>query len=338
MHKSRLFNLNTIDRFIANEEIRYPHASGEFTNLMHDLSFAMRIIAREVRRAGINDIIGMTDNYNVHGERVRKIDEFANDCIYEIMNGCGTLCALISEENTDVMTIPNDNQKGKYILAFDPLDGSTNIDVNVTIGTIFALYRRKDPSSKEVPTNDDLLQPGVNLVASGYVLYGSSTTMVYTTGDGVDIFTYDPTLGEFLLTNENIRMPKRGFQYSCNEGNYFKWNENIRKYIDFLKTPSEDGLRPYSLRYIATAVADINRLLYYGGVYLYPTEKKYPNGKIRLLYEANPLAMIVEQAGGRAITGKGRIMEEIPVNIHQQVPFFVGSEYEITLLEEYLKG
>ena len=329
--------LITIDRHISMEENLHPEATGAFTNILHDWIFAIRLISKEVRRAGLNDILGLTENTNVHGERVRKIDQYANDVINRSMYHSGQLCAMISEESVGLIPIPEAFKKGKYILAFDPLDGSTNIDVNITIGTIFSLYKRLDSFSTSDVTMTDILQPGIKQVAAGYVLYGSSTIFAYTTGHGLNIFTYDPIIGEFLLTFENIKMPKKGFQYSCNEGNYYKWNQRVQDFVNHIKTPTNNS-KPFTLRYIATAVADIHRMLHYGGVYLYPAETNMPNGKIRLLYEASPLAMIVEQAGGKAITGTQRILDVVPTSIHQTVPFFVGSEENINELEKYLKG
>jgi len=311
----------TIDRFIAQQEFSSPDTNGMFTSLLRDITFAVRLISLEVRRAGINDIIGLTEDTNVHGEKVKRIDHN------------GHLCVMLSEENEGLLYIPENFKKGKYVLAFDPLDGSTNMDVNITIGSIFSLYKRLDEKSVSNGSIEDVLQPGYKQIAAAYALYGSSTMFVYSSGNGVNVFTYDPTIGEFLLTFENLRMPKKGYHYSCNEGNFYNWDDNIRDYLKFIKTQSD---RKYTQRYIATAVADIHRILHYGGIYLYPAEKNLPNGKIRLLYEANPLAFIVEQAGGKAITGKGRILETVPESIHQTIPFFVGSRDNINELASFL--
>jgi len=330
--------LITIDRYFAEEKDLHPHATGEFTNLMHDLILAIRIIAIEVRRAGINDIMGITDFVNINGDKVRKLDEYANEVIYRSMVRCGKLCAIVSEEFDDVISIPKEYKKGKYILAYDPIDGSTNIDVGISIGTTFSLYKRLDPYSVDDPTADDILQPGYKQEAAGYVLYGSSTILVYTTGNGVNVFTYDPTIGEFILTFENLKIPKRGALYSCNESNSPGWDEKIRQYLEYLKRPDDSGKKPYSLRYVATAVADIHRTLHYGGIYMYPASPNHPDGKIRILYEANPLAMLIEQAGGRASTGTKRILDVKPYSIHQPVPFFVGSEEDVLDAEMFIKG
>ena len=329
--------LVTINSHISSEETFHPEATGKFSSLMHDLTIAMKIIAWEVRRAGINDILGLTEATNVHGEQVRKIDDFANSVINRAMDHSGHFCVMASEESVDLIEIPDEFKKGKYVLVFDPLDGSTNIDVNAPIGTIFSIYRRLEPESAERGTLGDVLQPGINQVAAGYVLYGSSTIMVYTSGHGVNVFTYDPTIGEFLLTIENLKIPESGSYYSVNEGYYNKWDNKVRNYIDYLKTPVEGTNKPYGLRYIATAVADIHRTMINGGIYLWPSDISMPEGKIRLVYEANPLAMIIEQAGGRASTGKSRIMEIKPDSIHQRVPFFVGSNEDVIELERFLK-
>lgn len=328
----------TIDRFIAEQGSKYPQATGEFTSLLHHLMFAIRIIARDVRRAGLNDILGLTEHYNVHGENVKRIDLFANEVIFRAMDHTGHLCAMLSEESVNIIKIPNQFKKGKYLLAFDPLDGSGNMDVNATIGTIFALYQRLDPKSELDGTEEDFLQPGSAMKAAGYVLYGSSTILAYTTGNGVNVFTFDPTIGEFLLTYENLTIPKRGKHYSGNEGNSKKWPLEVQQYIDYIKTPSEDKTRPYSLRYIGTAAADVHRMLHFGGIYLYPSEKSQPNGKLRLLYEVNPLSWIIEQAGGKAITGTQRVLDIQPQNLHQRVPWYSGSIENIAELELFLKG
>lgn len=327
----------TIEEFISQQGILFPKATGDFTQLMHDFTSALRDIAYEVRRAGINDILGMTSKKNVHGEQVRKIDEYANTVIINNMMKSGKLCCMISEESKEVISIPEEYGSGKYILAFDPLDGSSNIDVNITIGTIFSLYKRTNPDLEATISEKELLQPGNQQIAAGYALYGSSTLLVYTTGNGVNVFALDPEVGDFILIFENVKMPDKGRMYSCNEGNYYKWDKSIQEYITYIKTPSEDNDRPYNFRYVASAVADIHRLLHYGGLYLYPSSSYYPKGKIRLLYEANPLAWIVEQAGGRGITGKQRILDIEPSSIHDTIPFFVGSKGNIDDLEKFVR-
>lgn len=332
IHASKI---TTIDRHITEQEAKFPEATGEFTTLMHDLTFAARLISREVRRAGLNDILGMTGNKNVHGESVRKIDEYANATIENYMARGGNLCVMASEESEGLIEIPDMYRKGKYVLCFDPLDGSTNIDVNITIGTIFSIYRRLDPTLRTRGSRADVLQPGDEQVAAGYILYGSSTVFVYSTGNGVNIFTYEPTIGEFLLTYERIKMPYYGSYYSCNEGNYMKWSPSVRKYIDYIKTPEDDGKRPFTMRYVAAAVADIHRTLHYGGIYMYPAETNKPKGKIRLVYEANPLAFIVEQAGGMALANDKRILAIKPKDIHQTAPIIFGSRGNVKEFLEF---
>ncbi len=327
----------TLDNFITKQENQHPDASGEFTSFMHDITFAVRLIAREVRRAGINDIIGMTNTTNVHGEEVKKLDVLANEIIINSLNHTGKLAVMASEENEELIHIPEKYEKGDYVMVFDPLDGSSNIDVNVTIGTIFGLYKRVTDSDADCSA-DDVLQPGYKQVASGYALYGSSTVFVYTTGNGVNAFTYDPTVGEFILSYEGITIPERGKYYSVNEGNTHKWKPEFKKYIEHLKEKSEDGTRPYSARYIGSGVADIHRTLLYGGIFAYPEDTASPNGKLRLVYECNPLAMLIEQAGGKASNGKDRILDIQPTDIHQRSPLYLGSKYDVEECEAFLSG
>lgn len=330
--------LVTIDRHIVEQENLHPSATGEFTKLMHDLTFAFRLISSNVRRAGLNDILGLTENVNIHGERVRRLDLYANEVINKTMNHNGNLCVMASEESVEMIHIPNEYPKGKYVLVFDPLDGSGNIDVSITIGSIFGIYRRRDPSRRDNGNLEDILQPGYNLVAAGYILYGSSTVLVYTSGNGVNVFTYDPTIGEFLLTFESITIPKFGSFYSCNEGNQYKWSKEVNNYINYIKTPDPKRGTPYNQRYIATAVADVHRIIHYGGIYLYPAEINKPEGKIRLVYEANPLSFIIEKVGGKSTTGAQSILSVEPTSIHQTVPFFVGSPDNIDDLLMFLDG
>lgn len=336
--RMRVSKVVTIERHIAEEEHLRPGATGEFSRLMRDLTLAIRIISRDVRRAGLNDILGMTETQNVHGEQVKKLDQIANDTIFRAMDHGGHLCVMASEEAEDPIPIPQEYPRGKYVLLFDPLDGSSNIDVNVTIGTIFSIYRRVTPDYLGDGTMEDILQPGMRQVAAGYVCYGSSTQLVYTTGNGVDVFTYDPTIGEFLLTEEKVQMPLRGKYYSVNEGNYFKWNENLRRYVDYLKTPTPDKKHPYSARYVGSAIADLHRTLIYGGIFMYPADASSPKGKLRLMYEANPLSMLIEQAGGRATDGERRILEIRPEKIHQRTPLYIGSRDDVLEAEAFLRG
>ncbi|MCB0713308.1 MAG: class 1 fructose-bisphosphatase [Ignavibacteriae bacterium] len=328
----------TIERHIADQEHLHLYATGAFSRLLRDLMLAIRVISREVRRAGLVDIFGTTGEENVHGERVRKLDVFSNETIIRAMRYGGHLCGMASEESEGLIPIPENVAKGSYVLLFDPLDGSSNIDINVTIGTIFSIYRRVSPDIDRLGDMNDLIQPGYRQVAAGYALYGSSTVLVYTTGNGVDMFTYDPTLGEFLLSNSTIRIPERGGYYSINEGNSSYWHEGMANYISHLKEIDPETNRPYSQRYIGTAVADVHRTLMYGGIFLYPGDKKSPNGKLRLMYEVNPLAMLIEQAGGVAIDGRNRVLDLVPETLHERSPLVCGSpanvEEALSFIEE----
>jgi fructose-1,6-bisphosphatase I len=329
----------TLYRHIIEQERKFPHATGQLSDLLADIALACKLISLEVNRAGLIDILGFTGDTNVHGEVVKKLDVFAHETLIGAMKVSGHLCAVASEESENYIpieeTFMGKRHLSRYVCHFDPLDGSSNIDANISIGTIFSIYRR---ISKSGPgTLEDCLQKGYKQVAGGYVIYGSSTVMVYTTGEGVHGFTLDPTVGEFLLFNENMKIPKRAKTYSVNEGNYIKWDEGLRKYIDNVKINDPSRNRPYSSRYVGSLVADFHRNLLYGGIFLYPADEKNLNGKLRLMYEANPLAFIVEQAGGRASNGKDRILGIKPENLHQRTPLFIGSEDDVKEVEGYLK-
>jgi fructose-1,6-bisphosphatase I len=328
--------LITIERHIAEQQHKHSDATGEFSRLLRDLTLAIRIISREVRRAGLVDILGLAGTENVHGEAVKKLDEFSNETIIRAMRYGGHLCMMASEESQGAIKIPQQAEKGSYVLLFDPLDGSSNIDVNVTIGTIFSILRRVTPDDGSDGADADLLQAGYKQAAAGYALYGSSTMLVYTTGQGVDAFTYDPTIGEFLLSNNRIEIPAKGKIYSINEGNSVNWLPGTKRYVDHLKDSDTETDRPYSLRYIGTAVADIHRTLLYGGVFLYPADRKSPHGKLRLMYEVNPLAMLIEQAGGLAIDGSRRVLEIEPTELHQRAPLICGSREDVLLAQEFM--
>ena len=327
-------SLITIERHIADQEHLHPNATGAFSRLLRDLMLAIRVISREVRRAGLVDILGNTGDQNVHGETVRKLDDFANQTIVRAMQPGGYLCAMASEEAEGLIPIPDDTPKGSYVILFDPLDGSSNIDINVTIGTIFSIFRRVSPGVDCDGELEDMVQPGLRQVAAGYALYGSSTVLVYTTGNGVDMFTYDPTLGEFLLSARSITIPPRGRYYSINEGNTPFWHPGLASYINSLKQDAPDRGLPYSGRYIGTAVADVHRTLMYGGIFLYPADRRSPEGKLRLMYEVNPLALLVEQAGGKAVDGRRRVLEVVPEFLHQRSPFICGSPEDV---DDYLE-
>ncbi|MBI5464091.1 MAG: class 1 fructose-bisphosphatase [Ignavibacteriales bacterium] len=326
----------TIERHIIEGERAHPDASGKFSGLLRDLTLAVKIIWREVSKAGLVNILGTIGRENIHGEQVKKLDVFADEKIYQALDHGGHLCVMASEENEDVLHIPDKYPTGKYVLLYDPLDGSSNIDANVNIGTIFSIYRRITASGKG--TMEDCLQPGYKQVASGYVVYGSSTMFVYTTGDGVHGFTLDPSIGEFLLSHENIRIPKRGKIYSVNEGNYRWWHDGMKKYVKYLQEEDKATSRPYSGRYIGSMVADIHRTLLYGGIFMYPGDTRHPDGKLRLMYEANPMSFIVEQAGGKSSNGTERILDVRPSNLHQRTPLFLGSPEDVNECEEFLQG
>jgi len=329
-------NLITIERYIIEKQKEFPQATGEFSGLMYDLAFAAKIIARDVRKAGLVDVLGVTEETNVHGEQLQKLDEYADSVIFRAMDHTGRLCVMASEEREDLIPIPERFPCGHYALLYDPLDGSSNIDANVSIGTIFSIYRKI--SKGERGGLEDLLQKGAEQVAAGYIIYGSSTMLVFTTGNAVSGFTYDPSVGEFLLSHEDIKIPKRGKIYSVNEGYYERWDEGMQNYITYLKQPDKETNRPYSARYIGSLVADFHRNLLYGGIFLYPADKKNPQGKLRLMYEANPLAMIVEHAGGYASNGNQRILDIQPESIHDRTPLLIGSHDDVKEAEEFLRG
>ena len=325
----------TIARHIIEEQSKYPGATGELSKLLHDLSLAAKVISLEVNKAGLVDIIGFTGDNNVHGEQVKKLDILAHDMLIKAMDHGGHLCVMASEEEEDIIQIPKKFNIGKYVLLFDPLDGSSNIDANISIGTIFSIYRRITPDGTP-GTMEDCLQKGINQVAAGYIVYGSSTMLVYTAGAGVHGFTLDPAFGEFLLSHPNIQTAKKSKIYSINEGNYLYWHPGLKKYIKYLQEEDKATNRPFSSRYIGSMVADIHRNLLYGGIFMYPADSRNPNGKLRLQYECNPMAFIVEQAGGRATNGKKRIMEIQPEKLHQRVPIFIGSEEDVKMVEKFM--
>ncbi|MBK6913225.1 MAG: class 1 fructose-bisphosphatase [Ignavibacteriales bacterium] len=326
----------TLARHIIEGERMHPEATGELSDLLHDLSLAAKVISLEVNKAGLIDIIGFTGSENVHGEKVKKLDILAHEMLVKAMDHGGHLCAMASEEEEDIIHIPDQFNVGKYVLLFDPLDGSSNIDANINIGTIFSIFKRKSPEGTR-GTLADCLQRGVDQVAAGYVVYGSSTMLVYSTGHGVHGFTLDPSFGEFILSHEDIKIPEKGKIYSINEGNYLYWHPGLKKYIKYLQREDKETNRPYSGRYIGSMVADIHRTLLYGGIFMYPSDSRSPNGKLRLMYECNPMAYLVEAAGGRAINGKQRILEVQPSSLHQRVPIYIGSPYDVTVVEDFLK-
>lgn len=312
----------TLDRFIKLKQSDFPFASGELSQLLRDIALAAKIVNREINRAGLSNIGGAFGQTNVQGEEQQNLDVIANIRFMRALSKGGEVCAIISEEEDEVIDLQNNS--GKYVVAIDPLDGSSNIDVNISIGTIFSIYRRKTPVGSPI-TKEDIMQPGRKQVAAGYVLYGSSTMLVYTTGCGANGFTYEASLGEFFLSHPNIQAPRAGLIYSVNEGLELDWQGGVRAFVKSCKE------RKFQARYIGSLVADFHRNLLKGGIYLYPATQKNPKGKLRLLYEANALAFIVEQAGGKASDGERRILDIEPESLHQRTPLFIGS---VDLVEE----
>jgi fructose-1,6-bisphosphatase I len=333
--KIHTMNVKTLGQFIIEKQADFPYAKGELSRLLRDISIAAKIVNREVNKAGLVDILGETGETNIQGERVKKLDVFANDQFIAALKAGGEVCAIASEENDEIIPIDSEISKSaKYVVAIDPLDGSSNIDVNVSVGTIFSVYRRISLSGPG--TLEDFMQRGTEQVAAGYIIYGSSCMLVYTTGKGVNGFTLDPSIGEFCLSHPNMQTPKNGKVYSINEGNYLHFPDGVKKYLKYCQEEDLATNRPYSSRYIGSGVADIHRNLITGGVYIYPTTTKSPNGKLRLLYECNPLAYVIEQAGGKATTGGKRIMEVPIKELHQRTPLFLGSSNMVDMAMEFM--
>ncbi len=325
----------TIERHIIDQERRHPQATGALSDLLYNIALAAKIIAREVSQAGLVDILGATKQTNVHGETVRKLDEFADDVIFNAFDHTGLLCCMASEEHEEILDIPDRFPTGKYTLLYDPLDGSSNIDANVSIGTIFSVHRKVSDHPRGC--DEDCLQRGRDQIASGYIVYGSSTMLVYTTGAGVHGFTLDPSIGEFLLSHPDIQIPRPPQRiYSINEAYYSRWSERQQRLVDHLKGIGSASAESWSSRYIGSMVADLNRTLLYGGLFMYPPDTRHPKGKLRLLYEASPLAWIFEQAGGRATDGTGPILDIVPTSLHQRTPVFMGSAEHVDLAHEFL--
>ena len=326
----------TLSEFIIKKQADFPHASGELSSLLASISLAAKIVNREINQAGLSDVLGAMGRANVQGEEQQKLDWFANEKFKDALAVRGEVCGLASEEEDEFVAFdPINGKKSKYVVLIDPLDGSSNIDVNVSVGTIFSIYRRITPADQPV-TLADFLQPGHRQVAAGYVIYGSSTMLVYTTGQGVNGFTLDPSIGYFCLSHPDIRIPDQGYCYSVNEGHYLKFPLGVKHYIKYCQAVDEQEKRPYTSRYIGSLVADFHRNLLKGGIYMYPSGTNSPKGKLRLLYECNPIAFIAEQAGGKASTGRSRILNLSPEELHQRTPFYVGSRFMVDKLEEYV--
>ncbi len=332
MSQPRIEQIVTIERFILENQPQ--EAKGDFTNLLYDIALAAKAIAHKTTRAGLLDVLGQVGEINVQGEEQQKLDVYADKIIYRLCDHTGRLCCLASEEQPDILTIPPQYEKGNYVLVYDPLDGSSNIDVNVSIGTIFAIFRCLDRERRG--RLEDVLQPGRNMVAAGYVLYGASTMLVYTTGAGVHGFTLDPELGEFLLTHDNMVVPEPPKYYSVNHSYFGRWSPGVQRYVRWLSGRDGSDAPPLSERYIGSLVADFHRNLLRGGVFCYPAEANQPQGKLRLLYEAAPLAFLIEQAGGYASTGRGTIRDVVPSDLHHRVPVFIGNRSLVEKAEEFI--
>lgn len=329
--------VTTLNQFIIEQQAGVPEATGGFSCLLHHVGIAAKKVNREVNKAGLVDILGKAGSENVQGEDQQKLDVYANEIFLEELRASGECCGVASEENQDIVVFDDGwSRDAKYIFCMDPLDGSSNIDVNVSIGTIFSVYRRKSALG-ETANIEDFLQKGSDQVASGYVIYGSSTMLVYTAGNGVNGFTLDPSIGEFCLSHPSIQTPNNGKIYSINEGNYEKFPVGVKKYIKYCQETDKKTGRPYTSRYIGSLVADFHRNLLKGGIFIYPQTNSNPNGKLRLLYECNPIAFIAEQAGGIAMDGERRILEIEPETIHQRIPFYTGSKNMVKNVAEFLK-
>ena len=328
--------LQSLGEFIIDKQDDFKFSSGELSRLLSSIKIASKIVNREVNKAGIADILGKAGNENVQGEEQMKLDVFATDIFIDALSHREIVCGIASEENEDFIEIKgneNNAHMNNYVVLIDPLDGSSNVDVNVSVGTIFSIYRRVTPAGTPVKM-EDFLQKGVNQVAAGYVIYGSSTMLVYTTGNGVNGFTLDPSVGTYFLSHPNMTYPKTGKIYSVNEGNYAKFPQGVKEYIKYCQ--EEEGNRPYTSRYIGSLVADFHRNMIKGGIYIYPSYAHAPNGKLRLLYECNPMAFLAEQAGAKATNGFQRILEIEPTSLHQRVPFFCGSVEMVEKAEEFM--
>jgi fructose-1,6-bisphosphatase I len=327
----------TLPRHIYEGQREHPEATGELTGILNQIALAAKIVSREVNKAGLAELLGFTGKENVQGERVRKLDQFANDVFIAAFNHMGHFCIMVSEEVSDPIEIPEKYAGGQYSICFDPLDGSSNIDANVSVGSIFAVFHKVSPGV--LGTMEDLLQPGRKLAAAGYVVYGPSTMMVLSTGHGVYGFTLDPSVGEFLGSHNDIRIPPKGTIYSANEGNYPYWSNGVKRYVSHVKQHDPATKRPYSARYVGSMVADVHRTLLYGGIFMYPADTKdptKPSGKLRLLYECAPMAYLIEQAGGAASTGMTPILDLVPTELHQRAPFFGGSRENVAEIERFI--
>jgi fructose-1,6-bisphosphatase I len=326
----------TLGEFLVENQEKFPYATGELSQLLSSIRLASKVVNREINKAGLADILGHAGSENIQGENQMKLDVFANDTFIRTLRSMGEVCGVASEELEDYISFDdNMHSSSKYIVLIDPLDGSSNIDVNVSVGTIFSIYRRIS-KPENTASLSDFLQPGNMQVAAGYIVYGSSTMLVFTTGHGVNGFTLDPSIGTYCLSHPNMKIPEKGKIYSINEGNYVHFPSGVKKYLKFCQALDIQSDRPYTSRYIGSLVCDLHRNILKGGIYIYPTGTLSPNGKLRLLYECNPLAFIVEQAGGRATNGEQRILDIKPTELHQRVPYFAGSTAMVLEAESFL--
>ena len=327
----------TLGEYIIENQNAFQYSTGELSRIINSIRLAAKVVNYKVNKAGLVDIVGAAGEQNIQGEDQQKLDVFANDTFIKTLINRNIVCGIASEEEDDFIAVNSldENNQNKYVVLMDPLDGSSNIDVNVSVGTIFSVFRRVTPVGTPV-TSEDFLQKGVNQVAAGYVIYGTSTMLVYTTGHGVNGFTLNPAIGTFYLSHPNMQFSKDGNIYSINEGNYIHFPQGVKNYLKYCQ--AEEGDRPYTSRYIGSLVSDFHRNMIKGGIYIYPTSSKAPNGKLRLLYECNPMAFLAEQAGGKASDGFMRIMEIEPTELHQRVPFFCGSSNMVTKAEEFMKN
>ncbi len=331
-----LQRIKTLTQFIVERQAQYPQAKGALTRLLNDIATAAKIVNREINAAGLVDILGYEGTDNIQGESQKKLDVYANERFIEALKGGGECCAIASEENEKIISFQNEfSNMGRYVVAIDPLDGSSNIEANVSIGTVFSIYRRlSDVGGGRL---EDMLQPGVNMVAAGYIIYGSSTMLVYSTGKGVNGFTLDPSVGIFCLSHPDMRFPETANMYSINEGNYIYFPEGVKRYLKYCQADDPATFRPYTSRYIGSMVADFHRNLIKGGIFMYPGTARQPKGKLRLLYECNPVAFLAEQAGGKASDGFRRILEIEPKTLHQRSPIYIGPKIMVEKVEELLK-
>jgi fructose-1,6-bisphosphatase I len=331
-----IYNITTLNDYVNLKQKDFPYAKGELSSLLNHIGTAAKIVNKKINKAGLVDIIGRSGAINIQGENQQKLDVFADKIFINALLSSGQCCGVATEENqNEIVFTEKFARNGKYVVCMDPLDGSSNIDYNVSVGSIFSIYRRITPRGEKVK-NEDFLQEGTEQVAAGYVIYGSSTMLVYSTGNGVNGFTLDPSIGEFCLSHPDIKTPVDGRIYSINEGNYIFFPEEIKKYIKYCQEKDEDSGRPYTSRYIGSLVSDFHRNLLMGGVFLYPQNKKAPKGKLRLVYECNPIAFIAEQAGGVASDGKKRILAIRPKSLHQRSPFYVGSKNMVRRIEDFI--